>query len=102
MPPMRRRDFIPLLLDRPHTPSQLAQAARLKPREVAGDVPHLLKSLRHLPYVAEMIPARCRGCGFEFDVARFVKPSRCPRCRSTWIAEPELVLRDKVIPDSSV
>ncbi|MCP5521080.1 MAG: transcriptional regulator [Verrucomicrobiales bacterium] len=95
---MRRRDLIPLLLDRPHTPSQLALATRLKPRELADDVAHLLQSLRHLPYTAELTPARCRSCGFKFDTARFAKPSRCPQCRGTWIAEPELVIREGASP----
>jgi predicted Zn-ribbon and HTH transcriptional regulator len=95
---MRRRDLIPLLLERPHTPSQLAQAIGSKPSELVDDVAHLLRSLRHRPYTAEVTPAVCRRCGFEFATVRFSKPSRCPQCRATWIAEPELLLRQKPEP----
>lgn len=91
---MRRRDFIPLLLDRPKTLSQLARETRLKPGDVAGDIEHLLQSLRHLPYRAEWTPARCRKCGFEFDTRKLSRPSRCPECHGTWIAEARLCVRE--------
>ncbi|MCP5517606.1 MAG: transcriptional regulator [Verrucomicrobiales bacterium] len=92
---MRRRDFIPLLLDRPKTLSQLARETRLKPGEVAEDIEHLLRSLRHLPFRAEWTPARCRKCGFEFDARKLGRPSRCPECRGTWIAEACLCVREQ-------
>lgn len=92
---MRRRDLIPWLLDQPRTVSQLARELGIPPRQVAGEIDHLLASLRHLPYEVEIAPARCRKCDFLFDTKHFKRPSRCPRCHSTWIAEPQLHLRSK-------
>lgn len=90
---MRRRDLIPLLLDQPRTLSQLAREVRSTPRDLAGDLAHLLRSLAHSEFVAEITPARCRKCGFTFGSDKLLKPARCPRCRGTWIAEPHLALR---------
>ncbi len=89
---MRRRDLIPLLLDQPRTVSQLAREVRATPRELADDLAHLLRSLPHTDFAAEITPARCRKCGFTFGPDKLFKPVKCPQCRGTWIAEPRLVL----------
>lgn len=90
---MRRRDLIPLLLDQPRTVSQLAREVRTTPRELADDLAHLLRSLPHTGFAADITPARCRKCGFTFGPGKLYKPAKCPACRGTWIAEPRLVLR---------
>lgn len=92
---MRRRDLIPLLLDQPRTVSQLAREVRTTPRELADDLAHLLRSLPHTEFAAEITPARCRQCGFTFGPDKLFKPAKCPACRGTWIAEPRLVLRPR-------
>lgn len=61
---------------------------------------HILKSIRHSGYKAEIKPARCRKCGFIFDNGKFRKPSRCPSCLSTWIAEPVITIIEK--PEAQV
>jgi len=85
-----RKDLIKRLLARPHTVDELAREVDATPREVADDLRHLLRSLKHEPYRAIMEPARCRHCGFAFRADRISKPGKCPRCRSTWIEPPRV------------
>ena len=89
---LRRRDWIPLLVERPWTLDQLARALQIPPREIQGHLDHLLQTLRHLPYHVEWTPARCRKCGFLFRTGSLTRPSRCPQCKSTWIAPARIQL----------
>src|SRR2546425_2103201 len=38
-------------------------------------------------------PARCRACGFEFSESKLNKPSKCPKCHSTWVLEPKIGIK---------
>lgn len=95
---MRRRDLIPLLRERAWTPSQLARALGVAPRDLADDLAHLLRSLPHTAFVADITPARCRKCGFTFGPDKLLKPGKCPQCRGTWIAEARLAVRPRATP----
>jgi len=92
---MFRRDLIDLLLDHPQSIQQIAREVRLPFNTVKDDLEHLFKSLKHTEYIAAVAPARCRKCGFEFAADKFAKPSRCPKCRSTWLTEPRISIRRK-------
>ena len=35
----------------------------------------------------EILPARCKACGFEFGPDRLAEPSRCPSCKASRIHE---------------
>lgn len=95
---MFRRDLIPLLLRGDFSLAEIARAVDAPPRDVEDDVRHLLRSLRRSAYRVELTPARCRKCGFEFDRSTLGKPSKCPACRSTWIREARLRLREGAEP----
>jgi hypothetical protein len=90
---MRRRDLIPHLLDRSWSLTQLARELRCPPREVADDLEHLFRSLVHTEYAPAITPARCRKCGFTFGPEKLLKPSKCPQCHGTWIAEARIGVR---------
>jgi len=90
---MFRKNLIPLLLDRSLTLSQLARLTGEKPRLLADHLNHLWRSLKHTDYRPEIFPARCRRCEFEFGPEKLMKPSRCPKCRGTWIAEAQVGVR---------
>jgi len=90
---MRRRDLIPCLVERQWSLRELAELMEVKPREAQEAMEHLLASLKHMPYRVEFVPARCRKCGFRFDSTKLTRPSKCPRCRSRWIAEPRIGLQ---------
>ena len=87
---MFRKDLIPMLLDRWMTVNEISREAEQPGKETADDLEHLLKSLKHTEYVAEIAPATCRKCGFEFDKDKLRKPSKCPKCKETWISEPRI------------
>lgn len=89
---MYRKDLIDELLDNPTGINELAQTFGLSPKEMAGELEHLRKSLRNEPYRLVIHPARCRKCGFAFDPDRLTKPGKCPECRGTWIHEPQVAV----------
>ena len=85
---MFRKSLIPLLLDRPMSLSQIARETGEAPKDVTQALRHLARSLRHTEQELVIDPAECRRCGFEFRSDKFTRPSKCPQCRGTWIAEP--------------
>ena len=87
---MFRKHLIDLLLDNPKTVTQIARENQVKIKEVATDLEHLRRSLRHSEYMFEVTPAECRKCGFQFGTEKLTKPSRCPKCRATWLSEPRV------------
>ncbi len=87
---MFRPDLIPLLLDNPLSVAQIARLVGEPPKDVASDLQHLLRSLKHTEYTAQVTPATCRKCGFEFARDKLTKPSKCPECQGTWLNEPRV------------
>ena len=75
--------------------SQIARAVGEQPKEITDALTHLSKSLKHTEYEFVIDPAECRRCGFEFRTDKFNRPSKCPNCKGTWIAEPLLSLITK-------
>lgn len=70
------------------TPEALARELGVRLVEVIDDLEHVRCSLRP-PERMRVEPAECEACGFVFrDRARIGTPSRCPKCRSEWIAPP--------------
>jgi hypothetical protein len=92
---MFRKDLIDLLLGNPMGVSQIARAVKESPRQIADDLQHLLRSLKHSDYRAAIEPARCRDCGFEFSEGKLTKPSKCPECHSTWVLEPKIGIQQR-------
>ncbi len=85
---MIRKDLINLLLDRPTRLSDLAQILDVSPKDLANDLDHLFKSLKRSDYKIVVKPATCLKCGFIFSKNKLTKPSKCPKCKSTWIDDP--------------
>ena len=92
---MFRRNLIDLLRDNPMTLSQLARALDANPKDLASDIEHLQKSLRHSEYELDITPAECRKCGFIFGTHKLRKPSRCPECKGERLTEPVLEIKRK-------
>ena len=87
---MFRKDLIELLLNNPMSAAQIARTVDERPAQISDDLEHLFRSLKHTDYKAVVEPARCRICGFEFSEAKLSKPSKCPKCRSTWLTDPKV------------
>ena len=79
-----------MLLGNPVSVTQIARSVGEHPSQVADDLRHLLRSLKHMDYRANIEPARCRASGFEFSDEKLNKPSKCPECHSTWVLEPKI------------
>ena len=75
--------------------SEIAKVVKESPSQIADDLRHLLRSLKHTEYRVAIEPARCRACGFEFSEEKLTKPSKCPECHSTWILEPKIAVQHK-------
>jgi predicted Zn-ribbon and HTH transcriptional regulator len=87
-----RKDLMDMLLENAMSVADIARRLEMPPREVEDNVRHLLKSIRHQGYRAQVTPAQCRKCGFTFGQDKLRKPGKCPRCHATWLSEPKLSL----------
>jgi len=83
-----RRQFIDLLSDEPRSVSWIAREMGLRRRDVEEDLRHALRSAVAAGHRVEVIPARCKDCGFLFGEDRLTKPSRCPSCKRSRLFEP--------------
>jgi len=90
---MFRKHLIKLLLENPMSLRQIARMEDELPDRIADDLNHLFRSLKHTDYEAVIEPARCRACGFEFSETKLNKPSKCPKCHSTWVLEPKIGIK---------
>ena len=67
--------------------SSLARELGLKRGDLEDDLRHMLRSAAARGDAIEIIPARCKACGFEFGAERLAKPGRCPQCKESRILE---------------
>ena len=94
------RERITLILTEtkdPLTAEEIAILLRenLTTKEIYEHLGHIAKSVRrNLPrYQLVMRPPYCKKCGYVFkDIRRPRKPSKCPRCTSTWIAGSAFII----------
>ncbi len=87
---MYRKQLQEMLSDHPMTVSEISRELDVTVSEVASDLQHLSRSLRHESAVLQVEPAHCRKCGFVFHRDKLTKPGKCPRCKGTWIEEPRI------------
>lgn len=74
---------------------QLCELLEVPPAELAQDIEHLRRSLRHSDLELVVDPARCRKCGFLFRADKLRRPGKCANCRSTWISDPLIGIRSR-------
>lgn len=87
--PTKRQEIIELLSMGTYTLQDLSSELHISMKEVLGHLPHVRKSVR-LPNKFVIEPAECLDCGFVYkDRSKIHKPGKCPRCRGTYIREPE-------------
>ena len=83
-----RRHLLELLSEEPRSISSLARELGMKRGDVEQDLQHALRSARTAGHQIEIIPARCKACGFVFGADKLTKPGRCPECKGTRLFEP--------------
>jgi predicted Zn-ribbon and HTH transcriptional regulator len=81
-----------MLLEHPMTVSEISRFVEQPGKDTAFDLEHLLRSIKHTEYKAVIEVATCKKCGFEFNTHKLRKPSKCPKCKSTWVTEPRISL----------
>ena len=84
---MFRRQLIDLLSLEPRSASSLAREMGLHRTDIEEDLRHALRSARAAGHRIEIIPARCKDCGFIFGSDRLAKPGRCPSCKGSRLFE---------------
>ena len=82
-----RRYLAELLTYEPRSVSSLARELGLRRGDLEDDLRHMLRSAAARGDRIEILPARCKACGFEFGPERLAKPGKCPECRGTRILE---------------
>ncbi|MBU7044250.1 MAG: transcriptional regulator [Theionarchaea archaeon] len=84
----RREDIIDILKEEEMTSEQLAYLFQTRKKSILFDLTHIKKSLQSKnEYLAMKMP-RCNTCGYEFNLKTVKEPSKCPKCKSTWIEPP--------------
>jgi transcriptional regulator len=89
-----RRQLIDLISSEPRSASSLARELGLRRRDVEDDLRHALRSAIAAGHRIDVIPARCKDCGFQFGAERVSKPGRCPSCKGSRLFEPLIRLAD--------
>jgi transcriptional regulator len=82
-----RRQIIELLSHEPRSASSIAREMGLRRGEIDDDLRHALRSAAVAGHRIEVIPARCKDCGFTFAPDRLIKPGRCPVCKGSRLFE---------------
>jgi transcriptional regulator len=88
----RRRELIDLLSQQPRSVSSIAREMGLRRGDVEEDLRHAVRSAVAAGYRVEVMPARCKTCGFVFSDERLTKPGRCPSCKESRVLEPQIRL----------
>ena len=87
-----RRQLIDLLSDDFRSASSIARELGLT-RDIEDDLRHALRSARAAGHDVEIVPARCKSCGFVFGEDKLLKPGRCPACKGSRLFEPMIRIR---------
>jgi predicted Zn-ribbon and HTH transcriptional regulator len=82
-----RRQIIERLSHEPRSASSIAREMGLRRGEIDDDLRHALRSAVAAGHRIEVIPARCKDCGFTFAPDRLIKPGRCPVCKGSRLFE---------------
>ena len=88
-----RRHLHELLSLEPRSVSSLARELGLRRGDMEEELEHMLRSAAAAGHGIEILPARCKACGFEFDPDRLARPGRCPRCKGSRILEAMIRIR---------
>ena len=83
-----RRHLLELLSHEPRSVSSLAREMGMSRGDVDDDLRHALRSAEAAGHHIEIVPARCKSCGFVFGADKLSKPSRCPSCKGSRVFEP--------------
>ncbi len=82
--------------DEPLTVRELSQEVGVSEKDVIFHLEHINKSLQKKRTRIEALPAKCKSCNFHFQKRKdFKKPSKCPLCKSEYIAPPSFFIKTR-------
>lgn len=87
-----RKELLALLLKQPRSASSLARELGLTRTQIEDDLRHAIRSGRAAGHLVQVLPARCKSCGFEFGEDRLAKPGKCPACKGSRIYEAQILV----------
>jgi predicted Zn-ribbon and HTH transcriptional regulator len=90
----RRQEIIEILKGEALSLQDLSILLKVHIKEILEDIPHIEKSVQPQERLI-IVPSQCQQCGFTFKERRKIKtPSRCPKCKGTWIKPPLFQIQD--------
>ncbi len=88
-----RQEIMLLLQDGMYTAREISARTRVSEKEVIDHLEHIRTSLHDKGKRIRLVPATCKGCGFEFHKReRLTRPGRCPVCKGEQIREPRYTM----------
>ncbi len=89
----RRQKIIELLIDtdRPLSVEEMSAILHIDAETIKGDLPRIAEAMERKGYKMEIVPARCKKCGYKFEPSLHI-PTKCPRCHSQWLEPPRFRL----------
>ena len=84
-----RQKIIELLSNSDLDARELSQELGVREKEVYEHLAHVGRSVKAEKKKLMIQASRCLQCGFVFeDRRRFTRPSRCPKCRQSYLQNP--------------
>ena len=91
-----RRELIETLSNEPRSVSSLARELGVRRADIEEDLKHALRTAQATGRRVDIVPARCKACGFVFGADKLLKPGRCPQCKGSRIFEAMI----RIVPDT--
>ena len=90
----RRQEIAEILRSEALSLQDLSVFLKVHIKVILDDIPHVEKSVQPQEKLI-VVPSQCQQCGFTFKERRKIKtPSRCPKCKGTWIKSPLFQIQD--------
>jgi predicted Zn-ribbon and HTH transcriptional regulator len=84
-----RQQIMELLINKEMGARELSQTVRIREKDVYTHLSHIAQTVSTQQRQLIVRPFRCLACGYLFqNRKRFTRPSRCPRCKKSFIQEP--------------
>lgn len=84
-----RKEIIDILKGPKQTVGSISKLVRKQEKDIVEHLNHICKSENVI-----IEPAECIKCGYVFEGrVKVKKPSKCPKCKSTYIDDPMFSIR---------
>ena len=89
-----RQQIINCLSEGAMSAIEISQDLGIREKEVYDHLPHIARSVAAQGKSLIILPSQCLNCGYVFeDRKRFTRPSRCPKCKGTYLQRTAYEIR---------